>query len=87
MIKVIWGSQWDPLLAADDGELVARMNEVVDGQYQKYSVADGAYVREHFFNSPKLLKLVEHLSNDEVQKIKRGGHDPEKVYAAYAARA
>jgi pyruvate dehydrogenase E1 component len=83
--KVIWGSQWDQILAADDGELVARMNEVVDGQYQKYSVSEGAYVREHFFNSPKLLKLVEHLSNDEVQKIKRGGHDPEKVYAAYAA--
>jgi pyruvate dehydrogenase E1 component len=83
--KVIWGSQWDAILAADDGELVARMNEVVDGQYQKYSVADGAYVREHFFNSPTLLKLVEHFSDDEIQKIKRGGHDPEKVYAAYAA--
>jgi len=83
--KVLWGSEWDALLAADDGELVARMSEVVDGQYQKYSVADGAYVRNHFFNSEKLLKLVEHMSDEQVQKIKRGGHDPEKVYAAFAA--
>ena len=84
-IKVVWGGEWDALLAEDDGELVARMGEVVDGQYQKYSVADGSYVRTHFFNSEKLLKLVEHLSDDQVQKIKRGGHDPDKVYAAYQA--
>jgi len=84
-IKVVWGGDWDPILAADDGELVARMGEVVDGQYQKYSVADGAYVREHFFNSPRLRALVEHLSDEQIHKIKRGGHDPEKVYAAYAA--
>jgi pyruvate dehydrogenase E1 component len=82
-IKVIWGGEWDPILAADDGELVGRMGEVVDGQYQKYSVSDGDYVRKHFFNSPKLLKLVEHLSDEQVQKIRRGGHDPEKVFAAY----
>jgi pyruvate dehydrogenase E1 component len=82
-VKVIWGGEWDPILAADDGELVNRMGEVVDGQYQKYSVSDGAYVRQHFFNSPKLLKLIESLSDEQVQKIRRGGHDPEKVYAAY----
>ncbi len=87
VIKVIWGGEWDPILAADDGELVARMGEVVDGQYQKYTVAKGAEVREHFFNSPKLRKLVEHLSDEQIHKIKRGGHDPEKVYAAYAAAA
>jgi pyruvate dehydrogenase E1 component len=82
-IKVIWGGEWDPILKNDDGELLARMGEVVDGQYQKYSVSDGAYVRQHFFNSPKLLKMVEHLSDEQIQKIRRGGHDPEKVYAAY----
>jgi pyruvate dehydrogenase E1 component len=82
-IKVLWGGDWDPILDADDGELVARMGEVVDGQYQKYSVSDGDYVRKHFFNSPKLLKLIEHLSDEQVQKIRRGGHDPEKVFAAY----
>jgi pyruvate dehydrogenase E1 component len=84
-VKVIWSGEWDPILAADDGELVARMNEVVDGEYQKYTVSDGAWVREKFFNSPKLKKLVEQLSDEQIQKIKRGGHDPEKVYAAYAA--
>ncbi|MGH7442217.1 MAG: pyruvate dehydrogenase (acetyl-transferring), homodimeric type, partial [bacterium] len=84
VLKVVWGGDWDPILAADDGELVARMGEVVDGQYQKYTVASGAEVREHFFNSPKLRKLVEHLSDDQIHKIKRGGHDPEKVFAAYA---
>jgi pyruvate dehydrogenase E1 component len=82
-IKVIWGGEWDPILAEDDGELMSRMGEVVDGQYQKYSVSDGNYVRHHFFNSPKLLKLIEHLSDEQVQKIRRGGHDPEKVFAAY----
>ncbi|MES2202128.1 MAG: pyruvate dehydrogenase (acetyl-transferring), homodimeric type [candidate division FCPU426 bacterium] len=85
VIKVIWGGEWDPILAADDGELMERMGEVVDGQYQKYSVSDGAYVRQHFFNSDKLLKLVEHLSDEQIQKIRRGGHDPEKVFAAYKA--
>jgi pyruvate dehydrogenase E1 component len=84
-VKVIWGGEWDPILASDDGELVARMGEVVDGQYQKYSVADGAFVRQDFFNSPKLQALVAHLSDEQIHKIKRGGHDPEKVYAAYAA--
>ncbi|MBN1443558.1 MAG: pyruvate dehydrogenase (acetyl-transferring), homodimeric type, partial [Planctomycetes bacterium] len=87
VIKVIWGSDWDPLLEKDDdGELVARMHEVVDGQYQKYSVEPGSYTREHFFGkSKKLLELAEHLSDEQIQKMRRGGHDPEKVYAAYKA--
>jgi pyruvate dehydrogenase E1 component len=84
-LKVVWGSEWDPILAADDGELMARMGEVVDGEYQKYTTADGAWVRENFFNSDKLKALVAHLSDDQIHKIKRGGHDPEKVFAAYAA--
>ncbi len=83
-LKVVWGSEWDPILAADDGELMARMGEVVDGEYQKYTVADGAWVRENFFNSDKLKALVAHLSDEQIHKIKRGGHDPEKVFAAYA---
>ena len=84
-IKVIWGGDWDPLLARDKtGLLVQRMNEVVDGELQKYSVESGAYIREHFFGKyPELLKLVEHLSDEQIAKMKRGGHDPAKVYAAY----
>ena len=86
VIKVIWGSEWDPLLAADStGALVRRMGEVIDGQYQKYSVEPGSYIREHFFNTPELKALVEHLSDEQLQKLKRGGHDPDKVYAAYKA--
>ena len=86
-IKVIWGSEWDALLAADKSGLLAkRMGEVVDGEVQKYSVESGAYVRQHFFGRyPELLKLVEHLSDEQLTKLKRGGHDPEKVYAAYKA--
>ncbi|HVW02657.1 MAG TPA: pyruvate dehydrogenase (acetyl-transferring), homodimeric type, partial [Planctomycetaceae bacterium] len=86
-IKVVWGSDWDPLLAADtDGKLVQRMGEVVDGQYSKYVVEDGGYIREHFFGAdPELLDMVEHLSDEQIKKLKRGGHDPEKVYAAYQA--
>jgi pyruvate dehydrogenase E1 component len=82
-VKVCWGSEWDPILAADDGELVARMGEVVDGEYQKYTTSTGAWVRENFFKGEKLQKLVAHLSDEQIHKIKRGGHDPEKVYAAY----
>tara|TARA_R110002072_G_scaffold238769_2_gene396352 strand:- start:268803 stop:271502 length:2700 start_codon:yes stop_codon:yes gene_type:complete len=86
VIKVIWGGLWEQLLAADDdGILVRRMGEVVDGQYQKYSVETGAYIREHFFNSPELKKMVEHMSDSQLEKLNRGGHDPEKVYAAYKA--
>src|SRR6516162_3834309 len=85
VIKVIWGSDWDPLLAADtDGKLVHRMGEIVDGQYQKYVVEGGAYIREDFFGKdPDLLKMVENLSDEQLKKLNRGGHDPEKVYAAY----
>ncbi|TDI84451.1 MAG: pyruvate dehydrogenase (acetyl-transferring), homodimeric type [Caldithrix sp.] len=87
VIKVIWGDDWDPLLAADKtGLLVHRMNEVVDGQFQKYIVEDGQYIRKDFFGKyPELLKLVEHLSDEQVRKLRRGGHDPVKVYAAYKA--
>jgi pyruvate dehydrogenase E1 component len=87
VIKVIWGDEWDPLLAKDDkGLLVKRMNEVVDGQYQKYVVMPGNYIREHFFGAdPQLLEMVAHLSDEKLKKLRRGGHDPEKVYAAYAA--
>jgi pyruvate dehydrogenase E1 component len=87
VIKVIWGSDWDPLFAADEsGLLVQRMGEVVDGDLQKYTVESGAYIREHFFGKyPEVLQLVEHLSDDQIVKLKRGGHDPEKVYAAYKA--
>jgi pyruvate dehydrogenase E1 component len=87
VIKVIWGSAWDPLLAKDkDGLLVRRMGEVVDGQYQKYTVSSGAYIREHFFGvDPRLKELVSDLSDEQILKLNRGGHDPAKVYAAYKA--
>src|SRR5207302_58441 len=87
VIKVIWGTGWDPLLAKDkDGLLVKRMTEVVDGEYQRLGVGSGAFIREHFFGKyPELLKLVESLSDDELRKLVRGGHDPVKVYAAYKA--
>jgi pyruvate dehydrogenase E1 component len=87
VIKVIWGSSWDPLLAADQsGLLVKRMNEVCDGEFMKYAVEPGSYIREHFFGKyPELAKLVEHLSDEQLRKLSRGGHDPEKVYAAFKA--
>ncbi len=87
VLKVIWGSEWDDLLEKDtEGLLAKRMGEVVDGQYQKYSVETGEYIRNDFFGSnPKLLEMVKHLSDEQLQKMKRGGHDPEKVYAAYKA--
>jgi pyruvate dehydrogenase E1 component len=85
VIKVLWGDDWDALLARDtSGLLVRRMGEVVDGQYQKYAVESGAYIREDFFGRyPELLKLVEGLTDAKLRRMKRGGHDPEKVYAAY----
>ncbi len=85
VIKVIWGSDWDPLLDKDsEGKLVKRMGEVVDGQYQKYSVETGNYIRQNFFGAdPDLIKMVEHYTDEQLQKMKRGGHDPEKVYAAF----
>ncbi len=87
VIKVIWGSEWDPLLAQDDeGLLVRRMGDVVDGWYQKYTVEGGAFAREHFFGAdPRLLKMVASYSDEQIHKLLRGGHDPRKVYAAYKA--
>ncbi len=87
VIKVIWGREWDDLLARDvDGVLVDQMNDTLDGEFQKYSVSGGAYIREHFFGpDPRLRKLVEHLSDDDLAKLRRGGHDYRKVYAAYRA--
>ncbi|HTH41018.1 MAG TPA: pyruvate dehydrogenase (acetyl-transferring), homodimeric type, partial [Rhodocyclaceae bacterium] len=87
VIKVLWGSDWDPLLAKDrDGTLVKRMGEVVDGDYQKYTVEPGEYLRKHFFGAyPQLLDMVKHLSDEQLQKLRLGGHDPKKVYAAYKA--
>ena len=85
VIKVIWGRHWDPLLARDEsGALRKRMEEVVDGEYQAYKTHGGAYTREHFFNYyPELKKLVEDLSDQDIYRLNRGGHDPFKVYAAY----
>ncbi|MDN5854987.1 MAG: pyruvate dehydrogenase (acetyl-transferring), homodimeric type, partial [Actinomycetia bacterium] len=87
VIKVIWGSGWDPLIAADrTGLLLQRMEECVDGEYQDFKSKDGAYVRQHFFGKyPELLELVAQMSDDEIWALARGGHDPQKVYAAYAA--
>ena len=87
VIKLIWGSDWDPLLANDhEGLLADRMNEVVDGQYQKYTVESGQYIREHFFGTDaRLTEMVQHLSDDQLRRLNRGGHDPEKIYAAYKA--
>ena len=87
VIKVIWAREWDDLLARDvDGVLVQQMNDTLDGEFQKFSVAGGAYIREHFFGpDPRLRKLVEHLSDDDLAKLRRGGHDYRKVYAAYKA--
>ena len=85
VIKVIWGREWDELLARDvDGVLVNKMNETTDGESQRLTIADGAYIREHFFGpDPRLRKLVEHLSDADLMKLRRGGHDYRKVYAAY----
>jgi pyruvate dehydrogenase E1 component len=87
VLKVIWGSEWDPLLEADStGLLVQRMNEVVDGQYQKYVVEPGSYVRKDFFGKyAELLALVNNYSDEQLKGLRRGGHDPVKVYAAFKA--
>jgi pyruvate dehydrogenase E1 component len=87
VIKVMWGREWDALLAKDrDGLLIKRMGEVVDGQYQKYAVSSGAYVREHFWGvDPRLLEMVKHVSDEQLKKLSLGGHDPLKVYNAYKA--
>ena len=87
VIKVLWGSEWDPILERDtEGLLVKRMGEIVDGEYQKLVVSSGAYIREHFFGTdPRLLDLVAPMSDEELQNLSLGGHDPKKVYAAYKA--
>ena len=87
VIKVIWGSDWDELLARDQsGKLLQRMEEVLDGEMQRYTVSSGAYIRAHFFGKyPELLELVEPYSDEQIRKLRRGGHDPRKVYAAYRA--
>ncbi|HEX7167082.1 MAG TPA: pyruvate dehydrogenase (acetyl-transferring), homodimeric type [Acidimicrobiales bacterium] len=87
VIKVVWGSKWDELLARDvDGVLLNKMNTTVDGEFQKYAVESGAYIREHFFGpDPRLRKLVEHLTDEDLQALPRGGHDYRKLYAAYKA--
>ncbi len=86
VIKVVWGSRWDPLFARDkDGLLLKRMEEAVDGEYQNYKANDGAYVRKHFFGKyPELLDMVSSMTDEDIWRLNRGGHDPRKVYAAYA---
>src|SRR5436190_9133325 len=85
VLKVIWSRDWDSLLAKDtDGALVEAMNETVDGEWQRYAIETGAYIREHFFGrDPRLLKMVEDLSDDQIRRLRRGGHDYKKLYAAY----
>ena len=85
VIKVVWGREWDELLARDtDGTLVHQMNSTLDGEFQKYVVESGAYIREHFFGpDPRLQEMVAHLSDDDLRKLRRGGHDYRKLYAAY----
>jgi pyruvate dehydrogenase E1 component len=87
VIKVIWGSYWDPLIAKDKtGLLLRRMEEAVDGEYQVFKSRDGAYVRNHFFGKyPELLEMVANMSDDDIWRLNRGGHDPHKIYAAYAS--
>ncbi|MEM7410193.1 MAG: pyruvate dehydrogenase (acetyl-transferring), homodimeric type [Myxococcota bacterium] len=87
VIKVIWGDRWDPLLAKDkNGLLLQRMEEAVDGDYQNYKVRGGAYTREHFFGKyPELAELVANMTDDDIWQLNRGGHDPQKIFAAYAA--
>jgi pyruvate dehydrogenase E1 component len=84
VVKVIWGGDWDDLLKSDyTGALHRRMMETVDGEYQEYVVKGGAFIRENFFNTPELKALVSHLTDDQLENLRRGGHDPVKVYAAY----
>ncbi|HET6963895.1 MAG TPA: pyruvate dehydrogenase (acetyl-transferring), homodimeric type, partial [Acidimicrobiales bacterium] len=87
VIKVVWGSKWDELLARDvDGVLLNKMNTTVDGEFQKYATEDGSYIRQHFFGpDPRLRALVDHLSDDALRNLPRGGHDYRKLYAAYKA--
>jgi len=87
VIKVVWGGDWDTLIEQDDsGKLLQRMEEILDGEMQRYSVSNGGYIRDHFFGKyPELAELVRHHSDEQIRKLKRGGHDPAKVFAAYQA--
>jgi pyruvate dehydrogenase E1 component len=89
VIKLLWGSDWDTLFARDhEGILLQRLHETVDGEFQKYAATDGRFNREHFFNKyPELQALVSHLSDEDIDKLRRGGHDPVKIYSAYHAAA
>jgi pyruvate dehydrogenase E1 component len=89
VVKVMWGSDWDPLFALDhDNVIIKRLHETVDGELQKYAATDGQFNREAFFNKyPELQKLVSHLSDEDIDRLERGGHDPIKIYAAYHAAA
>jgi len=87
VIKVVWGREWDDLLAKDhEGALVNKMNKTVDGEFQRYLIESGSYIREHFFGAdPRLSKMVDALSDDDLWRLRRGGHDPRKLFAAYQA--
>ncbi|MGQ0522259.1 MAG: alpha-ketoglutarate dehydrogenase [Betaproteobacteria bacterium] len=87
VIKVLWGSDWDPLFARDEENVILkRLHETVDGEFQKYAATDGRFNREHFFNKyPELQAIVAHLSDEDIDRLRRGGHDPIKIYAAYHA--
>src|SRR2546428_7617922 len=87
VIKLLWGSDWDPLFARDeDGVLLKRLHETVDGEFQTYAATDGRFNREHFFNKyPELKQLIADMSDADIDRLKRGGHDPVKIYAAYRA--
>ena len=87
VVKLLWGSDWDPLFARDDdGVLLKRLHETVDGEFQTYAATDGRFNREHFFNKyPELTKLIAGMSDADIDRLKRGGHDPVKIYAAYHA--
>ncbi|HVL34531.1 MAG TPA: alpha-ketoglutarate dehydrogenase, partial [Burkholderiales bacterium] len=89
VVKLLWGSDWDPLFARDDeGVLLKRLHETVDGEFQTYAATDGRFNREHFFNKyPELSQLIAGMSDDDIDRLKRGGHDPVKIYAAYHAAA
>jgi pyruvate dehydrogenase E1 component len=89
VVKLLWGSDWDPLFARDeDGVLLKRLHETVDGEFQTYAATDGRFNREHFFNKyPELRALISDMSDDDIDRLKRGGHDPVKIYAAYHAAA
>jgi len=87
VIKLLWGSDWDPLFARDDdGVLLKRLHETVDGEFQTYAATDGRFNREHFFNKyPELRRIIAHMSDADIDRLRRGGHDPVKIYAAYRA--